>query len=51
MLKSGDEWVAYNLKADGSIEDFSLQFGSGEYTARIMKNLDGDDYVASYNFV
>ncbi len=46
VLKSGDEWVAYNLKADGSIEDFSLQFGSGEYTARIMKNLDGDDYVA-----
>lgn len=45
VLKNG-ETVAYNLKADGSIEDFSLQFGSGEYTARIMQNLKDDQYVA-----
>jgi len=45
VLKDG-ETVAYNLKADGSIEDFSLQFGNGEYTARIMQNLKDDQYVA-----
>ncbi len=45
VLKDGGS-VVYNLKADGSIEDFSLQFGSGEYTARIMQNLKDDQYVA-----
>ena len=41
-----DEQIVYNLKADGSIEDFPLQYGSGEYTARIMQNVKGDDYIA-----
>ncbi len=39
--------VFYNLKGDGSIEDFSLQFGSGKYTARIWQNIKNDDYFAA----
>jgi transglutaminase/protease-like cytokinesis protein 3 len=41
----GDKHIEYNLKADGSIEDFSLQFGSGDYTARILQNKSGSDYI------
>ena len=44
VLKDGNT-IAYNLKGDGSIEDFSLQYGSGEYTARIMQNVKDDEYV------
>lgn len=43
VLKDGQS-IAYNLKGDGSIEDFSLQYGSGEYTARIMQNVKKDEY-------
>jgi hypothetical protein len=46
VVKSQDERVVYNLKADGSIEDFSLQFGSGEYTVNIMQNLNDNQYLA-----
>jgi hypothetical protein len=42
----GNGYVAYNLKGDGSIEDFSLQYGSGEYTANIMQHAEGDNYYA-----
>lgn len=42
-----DEYsINYNLKGDGQIEDFPLQFGSGEYTAHIMKNLHNNEYFA-----
>lgn len=44
VLKDGNT-IAYNLKGDGSIEDFSLQYGNGEYTARIMQNVKDDEYV------
>ena len=44
VLKDGNS-IAYNLKGDGSNEDFSLQYGSGEYTARIMQNVKDDEYV------
>ncbi len=43
VLKDGES-IAYNLEADGSVEDFSLQYGSGEYTARIMQNIKDDQY-------
>ena len=36
--------ISYNLKGDGSNEDFSLQYGSGEYTARIMQNVKDDKF-------
>jgi hypothetical protein len=42
-MKDG-QYIAYNLMVDGSIEDFSLQYGSGEYTARIMQNVKEDKY-------
>ena len=41
----GDRHIEYNLKADGRIEDFSLQFGSGDYTVRILQNESGSIYV------
>ncbi len=40
----GDKHIEYNLNADGSVEDFSLQFGSGDYTARILQNESGSNY-------
>ena len=43
VLKDGNT-IAYNLKGDGSVEDFSLQYGNGEYTARIMQNVKDDEY-------
>ena len=42
----GENTIVYNLLGDGSIEDFSLQYGSGEYTARIMENIESDEYFA-----
>ena len=42
----GDSTIWYNLKGDGSIEDFPLQYGDGEYLARIMQNDEGDQYFA-----
>ena len=45
VLKDGAS-IAYNLKGDGSLEDFPLQYGDGEYTARIMQNIEGDQYFA-----
>ena len=47
QVLKGDNSIAYNLKGDGSLEDFSLQYGDGEYTARIMQNIDGDRYFAA----
>ena len=41
----GDNKIAYNLIGDGHIEDFPLQYGDGEYTARIMENLEDDEYL------
>jgi hypothetical protein len=43
--KDDENSVFYNLKGDGSIEDFSLQFGEGKYTARILRNTKGTEYV------
>lgn len=39
-------FIDYNLKGDGSIEDFSLQFGSGSYTAQIWQNIKDKNYFA-----
>ena len=41
---NGNGYLAYNLKGDGGIEDFSLQYGSGEYTANIMQHAEGESY-------
>jgi hypothetical protein len=42
----GDNNIVYNLHGDGRAEDFPLQYGNGEYTARIMENTEGDEYLA-----
>lgn len=44
---SGSNEIIYNLSGDGSIEDFSLQFGSGEYTAKILQNTEGQNYFVA----
>ena len=44
VLKDGNN-IAYNLAGDGSIEDFPLQYGDGAYTARIMENIEDDEYL------
>ncbi len=46
QVKMGENAIVYNLKGDGSIEDFPLQYGSGEYMARIMQNRKDDEYFA-----
>ena len=42
----GDNRIVYNLFGKGNVESFSLQYGSGEYTVRIMENMKGDEYFA-----
>lgn len=42
----GSNKIYYNLAGDGDIEDFPLQFGSGEYTVRIMENIKDNEYFA-----
>ncbi|MDD5018268.1 MAG: transglutaminase domain-containing protein [Eubacteriales bacterium] len=41
----GDNTIVYNLEGGGDIEDFPLQYGDGEYTARIMENIQDDEYI------
>ncbi len=47
QVLAGNSEISYNLKGDGDIEDFPLQFGSGEYTARIMRNVGGNEYAVA----
>lgn len=42
----GESRIVYNLFGDGRVESFSLQYGSGEYTVRIMQNMKDDQYFA-----
>jgi len=42
----GESRVVYDLFGDGRVESFSLQYGSGEYTVRIMQNVRDDEYFA-----
>lgn len=42
----GEDTIYYNLAGTGENEDFPLQFGDGEYTARIMENIEDDEYYA-----
>jgi len=46
QVLNGDNKIVYNLRGDGSVESFSLQYGSGEYTVRIMENVEDDQYMA-----
>jgi len=42
----GEDTVYYNLMGEGENEDFSLQYGDGEYTVRIMQNIEENQYFA-----
>jgi|AGTN01.1.fsa_nt_gi Transglutaminase-like enzymes, putative cysteine proteases len=42
----GSDKIHYNLAGEGSIEDFPLQYGDGEYTVRIMENIKDNEYYA-----
>ena len=42
----GEDSVYYNLMGEGENEDFSLQYGDGEYTVRIMQNIEENQYFA-----
>lgn len=43
----GDNLIRYNLNGEGGIEDFPLQYGNGEYTVRIMEQIEDDQYYAA----
>ncbi len=43
----GEDLIRYNLNGEGGIEDFPLQYGDGEYTVRIMEQIEGDQYYAA----
>ena len=43
----GDSLIRYNLNGEGGIEDFPLQYGDGEYTVRIMEQIEDDQYYAA----
>lgn len=45
VMHDGD-LIRYNLNGAGGIEDFPLQYGDGEYTVRIMEQIEGDQYYA-----
>ena len=42
----GEDTVYYNLMGESENEDFSLQYGNGEYTVRIMQNIEENQYFA-----
>lgn len=44
MVEKGDRKISYNLKNDGTVESFPLQFGNGEYRVSVMENLEGTKY-------
>ena len=46
-VSCGSNLIYYNLAANGGIEDFPLQYGDGEYMARIMEQIDGKEYYAA----
>lgn len=46
QVLNGDNRIVYNLFGDGRVEAFSLQYGSGEYTVRIMENVEENQYMA-----
>lgn len=41
-----EDLIRYNLNGEGGIEDFPLQYGDGEYTARIMEQIEDNQYYA-----
>ena len=45
QVMADDSTIVYNLAGDGYVEDFPLQYGDGEYTARIMENTVDDQYL------
>jgi len=38
--------INYNIKGNGLMEKFPLQYGDGKYTARILKNIRDDEYIS-----
>lgn len=44
--EDGEDTIYYNLDGEGENEDFSLQYGDGQYTARIMQNIEDNQYIA-----
>lgn len=44
IVKNNDKQYNYNLNADGRIETFPLQLGSGQYTVGVYENTTGDKY-------
>lgn len=45
QVSCGSDAVVYNLLGDGSVQSFSLQFGSGDYTVRILRNTHETRYA------
>lgn len=44
LVQKNEKSIAYNLKNDGTVESFPLQFGNGEYKVSVMENLEGTKY-------
>ena len=44
MVEKSGKRISYNLKNDGTVESFPLQFGNGEYKVSVMENLEGTKY-------
>ena len=44
MIEKSGKKVTYNLKSDGTAENFPLQMGDGEYKVSILENIEGNKY-------
>lgn len=44
IVKKDEKQVTYNLKNDGTVESFPLQFGNGDYKVSVLENVNGNKY-------
>lgn len=44
MIQNDSQNYFYDLSANGSVESFTLQMGSGKYTFSILENTSGHSY-------
>ncbi len=48
MVDKDGKTIYYNLRNDGMVESFPLQFGNGDYKISIMENVGGNKYKYLY---
>lgn len=44
LVEKDGKRISYDLKSDGTAENFALQMGNGDYTVSVLKNIEGNKY-------